>query len=140
MKYLFASLLLALSMFGCASNPTATQNELKGIGIDLAVAAAIQEGTDNSADWSERASRIVKIATQLEAVASADSTTLVAVTEAVKPLLDQAGLSPIERVAANRLVALLSEEIKARVPVDSQAVVQIRAVLAEVKSVASAYL
>lgn len=140
MKSLFAPLLLALAMFGCATNPTSTQTELANTAIDLAVAVAIQEGTDNAADWQVRAVRVMSIASQLEAVASADSATLVAVTNAVGPLLNKAGLSPVERVAANRLVILLANEIKRRVPADSQAVVQIRAVLAEVKSVASAYL
>lgn len=142
----FLPVMLALAMVaaafglsGCSTTPTQNQQLMLNTAVDVAVAVAIQNGTQDPATWQARANQIVHITEQLEAVAAGDTATVKTVVDALQPLLIKAQLSPPEMIAAARLSDALAHEIAARVDPNSPEIVLVRAVLAEVKYSAGFY-
>jgi hypothetical protein len=131
-----------LFSFGCTTvpdQPNQNQQLLINTAVDVAVAIAIQNGTNDPATWKARANQIVHITEQLEAVAAGDTATVKTVVDALQPLLIKAQLSPPEMIAAARLSDALAHEIAVRVDPDSPEIVLLRKVLAEVKYSANFY-
>lgn len=131
---------IVVALAGCASTPTQNQQVGAAVLIDAAVGYAVQNGTSDATVWAERAVKIVSIAHALQAVASDQTVTLVSLTAALNPLLDQAKLKPAERLAANTLVATLSQLIEQKKDQTSPTVITIQLVLKDVVDAASVYL
>lgn len=129
-----------MALVGCSTTPTQNQQIGAAVLIDAAVGYAVQNGTSDAAVWAERAGKVVSIAHSLQAIASNDSVTLVSLTAALMPLLDQAQLAPAERLAANTLVATLAQLIEQKKDQTSPTVITIQLVLKDVIDAASVYL
>lgn len=94
---------------GCSSTPTQTQETTAMVVINAAVGVTVQKGTSDQSIWAERATRIVSVAKQLQGLNSDDISTLPALSAALAPLIDKLDLPPPDRIAANLLVASLSQ-------------------------------
>jgi len=130
-----------LFLAGCTTTPTANEQMATTVLIDAAVGVAVQNGSKDPAVWSQRAFRIVSIAGQLQALDTGKTATLPALTQALQPLLQQANLGPADQLAANALIAALSQLIQQNINnlnLNTQQVIQ--QVLSEVITAASVYI
>jgi hypothetical protein len=134
------SALTAAGLSGCATAPTAAQQVAVTVLVDAAVAQTVQHGTSDPKVMANRATEIVLIASQLKALDSGVVATLPLVTSALQPLLVKAALGPADLLAANVLVAALSEVINAQVKPDSPQTAAIQAVLQSVIDAANLYV
>jgi hypothetical protein len=141
-KLVLSALLgLSIALTACTTTPTANQQIAVTVVVDAAVGIAVQNGTNDAREWSQRASRIVSIATQLQALDSGQTATLPAVVSALQPLLVKAKLGPADQLAANALIVALSQIIQQNVNninVNTQQVIQ--QILSDVINAASVYV
>lgn len=103
----------ALVVAGCASAPRASGDgaALSRIAIQAvtvtAVGRVVERDQASPALKAERAAKIIAIAKAVQALGDDTLSTLPAITAAVAPLLDKAGLSALERMQADLLVETL---------------------------------
>jgi len=103
-------ILSALLLSGCSSNPSARDETLVGIAVQYATAKIVEQSSrPNTRDT------IVRIATDLKALASGEAVTLLALEEVVGGELNKLSLSPADRVLADALVSLVVAELQAKV-------------------------
>lgn len=130
---------VCLSLFGCATKPTPTQQ----IGLDALTSAAVsitvQRDSSDPAVWAKRARLILAVVRQVEPLATDEAVSVPALAAAVGPLLDQAKLAPAERIAANSLVTALATVIDANTSPDTPTAATVAAVLASAVRAASVY-
>jgi hypothetical protein len=135
---------LVVSVIGlataCAHKPTQNQAIAIETFAAAAVSIAVQRDTNDSAVWARRAQLIVSVADQLRPLASDEAVSVVALTAAVGPLLDQANLQPGERLAGNALVAALARVIDANTSPEAPLAVTVVMVLDAVKASAQVYI
>lgn len=133
--------LFVLALPGCSTAPTQAQQTTATIVISAAVAVAVQNGAQNPAVWASRAKQIQTIAKQLQGVAVGDTATLPALTAALQPMLAKLALAPPDQLAANALIAALSQIIQQNAnKLDANASQIIARVLDDVIVAASVYV
>lgn len=134
---------LAIVIVGCvlaACALTPAQNAAVSVLVDAAVGVAVQHDTKDPAVMAKRAAQVVSIAGQLKALDGGVIATLPLVTAALQPLLVKANLGPADLLAANVLVAALSQVINAQVNPSSGQTAAIQTILQDVITAASLYL
>lgn len=137
---MFVAALCATLMVGCAVAPTQTQKvEISAI-VGAAVAINVANGSSDPAVWSERASKIVGIAHQLQAVDSGNITSARNAVAIVAPLLDAAHLQPAERNAGLALVVALAPLLDQNIPVGDVRIVTSMQIIQYVIDAASVYV
>lgn len=110
-KAVVISLLLAgavlspLVLVGCKTAPTQSQAAGIAAAVDVAVGAAVQNGSSDSAVWKAKAQRFEDIARQVKSLDSADFTSLAAFANDIQPVLDKLG--PADALAAHAVIAAL---------------------------------
>lgn len=133
--------LVASALFGCSTTPTLDQRAAVTVVIDAAVGVAVQNGSKDPVRWAARAKQIQSIAKQLQVLAAGDAATLPALTIALQPMLDKLALTPVDQVAANALIAALSQVIQQNTgKLDANATQVIAEVLSDVITAASVYV
>lgn len=131
---LLSALCLVLCVLnGCSTTPNANQQAGITVLVDVAVATAVQNGA--------RADQILSIAKQLKALDAGAVADLPAITAALGPLIAKAALPPAEALAANVLIAALSQVIQQNLgntSLPTSAAIQL--VLDDIISAASVYV
>lgn len=136
---LIASLGL-LGLMGCATPPTEAQQTGITVIVDAGVGYVVQKDSKDPAVWSERATKIISIAHQLQALDSGTISTVPMIMDALRPMLAAANLGPAEMIAANALVASLSQLIQQNVDPKSVKLVTVQTVLRNVIDAAGVYV
>lgn len=91
---------------GCATAPTATESAGISVAVDIATAAAIQNGSNDPSAWKSRAVEYKAIAVKVKAVNDAGTATLATLAADLQPQI--AKLPPADQLAANVLVTALT--------------------------------
>lgn len=111
------ALLLGLVLFGavgipgCATAPTPTQQAGITVAVDIATAAAIQNGASPNA-YLSRATNFKAIAVEVKALNDAGTATLATLAADIAPLI--AKLPPPDQIAAHTLIAALTPYLNAQ--------------------------
>jgi hypothetical protein len=145
-------LLAAVSVFalsglaGCATapisdTPTLSRVALKSV-TTIAVSRVVERDNADAATKQARAERVTAIALTLQNLGDDVLATLPQAVDALKPLLDKAGLTPLERMQADILVEALVSAALQRIDLDkgNPTYATIRLVLDDVIRAASYYL
>lgn len=135
-----------LLVAGCKTAPTTDTATLSRVALKsvtvIAVSKVVERDDADAAKRAERAARITAIALTLQGLGDDALATLPVVMDAVKPLLDKAGLSVIERQQADILVEALTAAALERVQIDAgnPTYATVRLVLDDVIRAAAYYL
>lgn len=141
--------LAAFALAGCATAPGSNAGPeraaISRIAISsvtqIAVGRVIQRDHADAATQVQRAQRVVVIATTLQSLGEDALATLPQATAALQPLLDRAGLDPLERIQANLLVEALVTAALERVKIETgPTYATIQLVLGDVIKAALVYL
>lgn len=98
--------LVGVSVTGCATLPTPTQNAAITTAVTVATGFTIQQKDTDPAKWQSRAKEIKLIALELKSVNDAGSATLATLAADLEPQV--AKLGPADVIAVNALVATLT--------------------------------
>lgn len=109
-----ALLFTAVTLTGCKTTPTQTQQLTASIAVKYATAKFIEKAGDSAAQTA-RAGRIVAVLDQIEGLASGDAQTTVDALRAFVAQRLPVDLSPADRVLAGALIDVAAAELKARV-------------------------
>lgn len=135
-----------LLVAGCKTAPTTDTAALSRVALKsvtvIAVSKVVERDGADAAKRAERAQRITAIAITLQNLGDDALATLPAVMDAVKPLLDKAGLSVLERQQADILVEALTAAALERIDIDkgNPTYATVRLVLDDVIRAAAYYL
>lgn len=138
--------LLFVLLTGCASVPTNDTPTLSRVALksvtSIAVGRVVERDNASPAVKQARAEKITGIALTLQNLGDDALSTLPLAVDALKPLLDKAGLTPLERAQADILVEALVSAALARLDIDkgNATYATIRLVLDDVIRAASYYL
>jgi hypothetical protein len=138
---------LALSgLAGCATAPVSDTPTLSRVALKsvttIAVSRVVERDNADAATKQARAERVTAIALTLQNLGDDVLATLPQAVDALKPLLDKAGLTPLERMQADILVEALVSAALQRIDLDkgNPTYATIRLVLDDVIRAASYYL
>jgi hypothetical protein len=146
MKILPVALVLsALALTGCATSPATDTPTLSRVALKsvttIAVGRVVERDNATPEQKAARAERITAIALTLQNLGDDALSTLPLAVDALKPLLDKAGLTPLERMQADILVEALVAAALQRVDIDKNPTyATIRLVLDDVIRAAAYYL
>jgi hypothetical protein len=143
----FAALVLAaLALFsGCATTPGADTSTLSRVALKsvttIAVGRVVERDNATPEQARARAERITAIALTLQGLGDDALSTLPLVMDALKPLVDKAGLTSLERMQADILIEALTAAALQRIDLDKNPTyATIRLVLDDVIRAAAYYL
>lgn len=102
-------LALAAGLVACQS--IQTERTSARLAVTVATLKVIEADKDNQV---ERAAKVATIARDAQKLLDGDDVTLTALQTAVKTRLDAAELAPSDRLLADALVAMLADELRAR--------------------------
>ncbi len=107
---LVLGLALSVGLVGCKTAPTAQQSAGITVAVDIATAAAIQNGVQ-PAEYKARAANFKSIAVSVKAVNDAGTATLATLAADLEPQITK--LPPPDQIAAHVLVAALKPYLDA---------------------------
>lgn len=104
---------LAGSLAACQTAPTATQQSVAVVAVNIAAGQAIQRQDHDPAVWKARAVQYKAIAVQLQGVNDAGNATIATLAADLQPLVDK--LPPADQLAANSLIAAVTPFLQDKV-------------------------